>query len=188
VAGETLSAQSTAVEIGKVSAGSEIDVWTGELKAPDAPGRYVGYWRLRANGEVFGNSLWIEINVVESDIHHSSDESMAASSIIMPMPNSAFSNASAHVPSETAPSVTESAPTSMASTDDNISDAGSDDISLISMPSSSDDEDEALWHDTRSQTTAELAAAAAAQAAASPRAAAMDYVLLYDDNSSEGSE
>jgi len=128
------------------------------------------------------------INVVESDINHSSDESMAASSIIMPMPNSAFSHSSANVPSETAPSVTESAPASMTSTDDNISDAGSDDISLISMPSSSDDEDEALWHDTRSQTTAELAAAAAAQAAASPRAASMDYVLLYDDNSSEGSE
>jgi next-to-BRCA1 protein 1 len=60
VAGETLSAQSLTVELGKVSAGAEIDVWTGELKAPDAPGRYVGYWRLRANGEVFGNSLWIE--------------------------------------------------------------------------------------------------------------------------------
>lgn len=63
VAGEPLSverAQSMTVELGKVSAGAEIDVWTGELKAPDVPGRYVGYWRLRANGELFGNSLWIE--------------------------------------------------------------------------------------------------------------------------------
>jgi len=63
VAGEPLSierAQSMAVELGKVSAGAEIDVWTGELKAPDVPGRYVGYWRLRADGELFGNSLWIE--------------------------------------------------------------------------------------------------------------------------------
>ena len=136
------------------------------------------------------------INVVESDIHHSSEESMASSSIIMPVPNAASVHASANVPSETAHSVTESAPASVSSIDDSISDAGSD-VSLISMPSSSDDEDEALWHDTRSQTTAELAAAAAREAAASsaasPRApgstvTAMDYVVLYDDNSSEGSE
>ncbi|KIM47460.1 hypothetical protein M413DRAFT_22123 [Hebeloma cylindrosporum] len=203
VAGEPLSVektQSMTVELGKVSAGAEIDVWTGELKAPDVPGRYVGYWRLKANGELFGNSLWIDINVVESDSHHSAEESMASSSIIMPVPNAASLHASTHVPSETAHSVTESGPASISSIDDSISDAGSD-ISLISMPSSSDDEDEALWHDTRSQTTAELAAAAAARAAAtagssaaaSPRApgstvTAMDYVVLYDDNSSEGSE
>jgi len=68
------------------------------------------------------------------------------------------------------------------------------------MPSSpSSDEDEALWHDTRSYTTEELAAAAAARAnsnrtapsigdAASTPASAMDYVLLYDDNSSSESE
>ena len=138
------------------------------------------------------------INVVESDIHHSSEESMASSSVIMPMPNAASVHASTQVPSETAHSVTESIPASVSSIDDSISDAGSD-VSLISMPSSSEDEDEALWHDTRSQTTAELAAAAAAaqaaavSSAASPRApgstvTAMDYVVLYDDNSSEGSE
>jgi next-to-BRCA1 protein 1 len=142
--------------------------------------------------------LFFSINVVESDIHHSSEESMASSSIIMPMPNVASVHSSAHVPSETAHSVTESVPASISSIDDTISDAGSD-VSLISMPSSSDDEDEALWHDTRSQTTAELAAAAAAAktaaaaSAASPRApgstvTAMDYVVLYDDNSSEGSD
>jgi len=63
VAGEPLSAeraQSMTVELGKVAAGAEIDVWTGELKAPEVPGRYVGYWRLKANGELFGNSLWVE--------------------------------------------------------------------------------------------------------------------------------
>ncbi|KAF8167336.1 hypothetical protein B0H34DRAFT_681448 [Crassisporium funariophilum] len=184
VAGESLSTEkpaSTSVEVGKVSAGAEVDIWTGELKAPDAPGRYVGYWRLRADGELFGNSLWIEINVVESDSHHSSDESMAASSIIMPTASSAPQ--SEHIASTTVQSV--SAPSTMA-TDDNLSDAGSDNssISLISMPSSpSDDEDEALWHDSRSQTTAERAAAAAASAAGTP-ASAMDFVMLYDDNSS----
>jgi len=120
---------------------------------------------------------------------------MASSSIIMPAPSVTSVRASAHVTSETAHSVTESVPASISSIDDSISDAGSD-ISLVSMPSSSDDEDEALWHDTRSQTTAELAAAARAAAgslAASPRApgstvTAMDYVVLYDDNTSEESE
>ncbi|KDR85758.1 hypothetical protein GALMADRAFT_234824 [Galerina marginata CBS 339.88] len=184
VAGESLSAEKAStltVALGKVSAGAEIDVWTGELKAPDAPGRYVGYWRLRSDGEVFGSSLWIEINVVEAN-SHSSDESMASSSIIMPSASSATHIQ--QVGSTTVRSV--SAPTSVLSTEDNISDAGSD-ISLISMPSSpSDSEDEALWHDSRSQTTAELAAAAASGAAgnAANNASAIDYVMLYDDNSS----
>ncbi|KAJ3496639.1 hypothetical protein NLJ89_g10455 [Agrocybe chaxingu] len=172
------------VEVGKVASGAEIDIWTGELKAPDAPGRYVGYWRLKADGELFGNSLWIEINVVESDSHHSSDESMAASSIIMPTPPSVPHTE--HPPSLTAHTHSTQT-TSVVSTamEDNMSDAGSD-ISLISMPSSSEDEDEALWHDTRSQATTELAAAGTTRANASPsHASAMDYVLLYDDNSSE---
>jgi len=183
LAGESLSTQSASplsIELGKVCAGAEIDVWTGELKAPDAPGRYVGYWRLKADGEVFGNSLWIEINVVEADSHHSSDESMAASSIIMPTASSAPRS------HQVASTTIRSGPTSLTSTEDNISDAGSD-ISLISMPSSpSDSEDETLWHDSRSQTTAELAAAAAAAASApATPSSAIDYVLLYDDNSSE---
>lgn len=126
---------------------------------------------------------------MEADLHHSSDESLAASSIIMPGASS--TQPSEHVPSVTAH--TASITVSGVSTEDNISDAGSD-MSMISIPSSpSDDEDEELWHDSRSQTTAEraaLAAAAAAAASASPAASAsaMDYVLLYDDNSSSEEE
>ncbi|CAA7264849.1 unnamed protein product [Cyclocybe aegerita] len=198
VAGETLTAEkdkasSMVVEVGKVASGAEADIWTGELKAPDAPGRYVGYWRLKADGELFGNSLWIEINVVESDSHHSSGESMAASSIIMPTPPSVPHTE--HPPSLTAHThSTETTSVVSTATEDNMSDAGSD-ISLISMPSSSEDEDEALWHDTRSQATAELAAAGTTRANASPShtstagrsnsVSAMDYVLLYDDNSED---
>jgi len=86
------------------------------------------------------------------------------------------------------------------STEDNLSDAGSD-ISLISMPSSpSDDEDDAMWYETRSHATSDLAtqvadAGNAAQATggrpgraesttSTSAVTAMDYVLLYDDNSS----
>jgi hypothetical protein len=65
IAGDLLSAAVPArdeisVPVGKTGPGETIEVWTGELKAPDVPGRYVGYWRLRANGELFGNSLWVE--------------------------------------------------------------------------------------------------------------------------------
>jgi len=198
LAGDSLAANSTAakqsltVEVGKVTAGKEVDVWTGELKAPDAPGRYVGYWRLKADGDLFGNSLWIEINVAEADSQHSSDESMASSSIIMPTVSSAPQ--SHHVSSVTVTTLSAQSTSIASRSEDNLSDAGSD-ISLISMPSSpSDDEDDVMWHDTRSHTTSELTAAAAALAqttapngsAASPSAAAsMDYVLLYDDQSSE---
>jgi len=183
VAGDPLSDSALPpVVIGEVAAGAEFDVWTGELKAPDTPGRYVGYWRMKAEGELFGNSLWIEINVVESDSHHSSNDSMAASSVIMPVA-SPSAQQNEHVPSSVVYSLSA---TSTIATDDDISEIDSDScsISLISMPSSpSDDEDEALFHDCRSQTTAERAAAAAAAAPATP-ATGMDYVMLYDDNSS----
>jgi next to BRCA1 gene 1 protein len=115
------------------------------------------------------------INVVESD-HHSSDDSMAASSIIMPI-SSSSAQQSEHIPSTTVHSVSA---VSTIVTDDSISEIGSDSssVSLISMPSSpSDDEDEALFHDSRSHTTAHRAAATAPTSG-------MDYVMLYDDNSS----
>jgi len=161
--------------IGRVAAGAEYDVWTGDLKAPETPGRYVGYWRMKADGELFGNGLWIEINVVESDSHHSSNDSMAASSVIMPISPSA--QQSEHVPSTTVHSLSA---VSTIVTDDSVSEIGSDSssLSLISVPSSpSDDEDEALFHDSRSQTTADRGAATATNSG-------MDYVMLYDDNSS----
>ncbi|KAF8910162.1 hypothetical protein CPB84DRAFT_1958637 [Gymnopilus junonius] len=183
VAGESLSTEKASpapVVLGKVAAGADIEVWTGELKAPDAPGPYVGYWRLKADGEVFGDSLWIEINVVEAD-SHSSSESMASSSVIMPGVSSAPQ--SQHVASTTVR--TNSVPTDLTSTDDNMSDAGSD-VSLISMPSSpSVSDDDAMWHDTRSHATTELGGAAASGAPAQPsNSSAIDYVLLYDDSSS----
>ncbi|RXW18003.1 hypothetical protein EST38_g7864 [Candolleomyces aberdarensis] len=64
-----------AVKIGSAKPGQVVDVWTGELKAPEVAGRYVGYWRLRhgETKEVFGNSIWVEIQVVEAELH-SSDE------------------------------------------------------------------------------------------------------------------
>ena len=79
VAGDKLvSDENTKVKVGKVTAGEEIDIWTGDMKvrplfvssavcvahslqAPDVPGKYVSYWRLNdGNGNHFGHSLWAE--------------------------------------------------------------------------------------------------------------------------------
>lgn len=65
IAGDPLSTSASTdngatISVGKISPGELTDVWTWELKAPEVAGRYVGYWRLRANGELFGNSLWVE--------------------------------------------------------------------------------------------------------------------------------
>lgn len=60
--------------------------------------------------------------------------------------------------------------TDAAQSDDGMSDDSS--VSLISMPSS-EDIDDAIWEDSRSQVTVEQVSQA------------MEYVLLYDDNTSD---
>lgn len=67
-------------KVGVAHPGQDLDIWTGDLKvcaftqttmekdilltsakAPDVPGRYVGYWRLNdGQGNFFGSSVWIE--------------------------------------------------------------------------------------------------------------------------------
>jgi next-to-BRCA1 protein 1 len=79
-AGEKFSLESMKVKVGKVAAGVQVDVWTGELKvmnmhllsnedahvlhfyqAPETAGQYRGYWRLSdGEGSYFGHSLWVE--------------------------------------------------------------------------------------------------------------------------------
>lgn len=164
VAGDALviDKQSQISTVGSVKAGTEVDLWTGELKAPDAAGRYVGYWRLRdEHGNLFGNSIWIEINVAEVD---SSDNSLAASSIIMPHSAPALSRTGSGPAAST---TIDSTP----SIDDGSSD-GESDLSVISVQFSDDNEDDVVWEDSRSRASAE------------PAGQAMDFVLLYDDNSS----
>ena len=31
-----------------------------DLEAPEIPGRYVSYWRLRDSGTLFGDNIWLE--------------------------------------------------------------------------------------------------------------------------------
>jgi next-to-BRCA1 protein 1 len=118
------------------------------------------------------------INVAEAS-NHSSDESMTSSSIII-MPDAAASHSrAASVPESqgqatltptTAGSLMSFRPaTDGARSDDGMSDNSS--VSLISMPSS-EEVDDAVWEDSRSQVTVEQVSQA------------MEYVLLYDDNTS----
>ncbi|KDQ31174.1 hypothetical protein PLEOSDRAFT_1111699 [Pleurotus ostreatus PC15] len=196
VAGDTLSRGSlTPKSVGFVAGNTEVELSTGELKAPDTPGRYVSYWRLRAgNGGLFGNSIWIDITVQEPSRRSTSDFS-PSSSIIVPSKAQTASEAGAQpmpiteqnlssMPSSTSISAT----VSLASTNTDVaSDAGSvgSDVSLISMPSSSvadfdddeDEEDEAVvWEDSRSHFSNERPPTNAEN---------IEYVLLFDDNSSE---
>ncbi|KAF9055837.1 hypothetical protein BJ165DRAFT_1521806 [Panaeolus papilionaceus] len=171
VAGETLmqgNITPAAVNVGSVAPGAEAEISTGELKAPEVPGRYVSYWRLQTGEELFGNSLWVEIRVVEAD----SDSSMASSAVIMPSVSSATQSEN--------PPTTGTASTLSAM--DTLSDVGSDDSgSLISMP----DSDEEMWHDIPSHFSGTEAATSPAPApAASVPNAGADFVLLYDDRSS----
>ncbi|KAF8078982.1 hypothetical protein FPV67DRAFT_1404995 [Lyophyllum atratum] len=159
--------------VGPLKPGEEKNVWTCELKAPDAPGKYTSYWRLQDDkGQLFGDSIWVEIEVVNPSYSHI-DESLTSSSIIvMPDPTlpreSPTSPSSERVVSRSPTILTEEA------SDDGVSD--SDSVSLISMPSSEDEEDAVLWADSRARATADYVA---------EHTQAMEYVLLYDDNTSE---
>jgi hypothetical protein len=114
----------------------------------------------------------------------SDDVSLASSSIIMPTP--ALTRGTA--PSDTATVETQDRPASPGATsnvtvktettaDDAISDVGSDasSVSLISVPSSEDEDDE-IWQDSRSHVVVPEPERARA---------AMEYVVIYDEGSSE---
>ncbi|KAJ3867306.1 hypothetical protein EV359DRAFT_34766 [Lentinula novae-zelandiae] len=64
VAGESFAKDNTTIQpqsVGVVQPNEQIELWTGELKAPENPGRYVAYYRLRdGEGNLFGHSIWLE--------------------------------------------------------------------------------------------------------------------------------
>jgi len=190
IAGEALGMKKDGtVHVGSVKAGTEVELWTSELKAPDVAGRYVSYWRLRdGNGEVFGDSIWIDITVADAHLTDESDKSIAASLVVMPQSvhaaatersNGGSTSASAFVPgqimagnttlSRRSPTLATLSLPSSSSIDGVGSDTDSE-VSLVSIPSSSDGE---VWEDVApvgDNVTGNQA---------------IDYVLLYDDRSSE---
>ncbi len=46
-------------DVGKAAVSQAVDVWAGDLKAPEEPGVYDSFWRLRngENGEYFGHRV-----------------------------------------------------------------------------------------------------------------------------------
>ena len=49
------------VKVGTVGAGEEVELVSGEMKAPEVPGKYVSSWRLSdGKGNLFGHSIWVE--------------------------------------------------------------------------------------------------------------------------------
>ena len=157
VAGDKLMIDtSERFKVGSVPPGEEVDVWTGEMKAPDVPGKYISYWRLCDNkGRRFGHSIWIELVVffsvlaqalnnffsicvtepTKAPTSEEGSESLAASSIVMP--RSAPSNPSVPIPSH-----------DESTTAPLLSDASS--ISLIDVPSDDEDDDSEVYEDSRS--------------------------------------
>lgn len=84
IAGNRLAAfkdAPTRYKVGDVAPGSVVDVWAGDMKAPDEPGRYVSYWSLQdEEGYSFGHRVWCDIVVPELE----SDLSSHAGSITLP--------------------------------------------------------------------------------------------------------
>jgi hypothetical protein len=84
--GEAMTQDLTPVSIGSVKPGAEVEVSSQSLKAPELPGNYLSFWSLRTQGYViFGDALWININVVEQS--ETSQDGLSSSSI-MKMPES----------------------------------------------------------------------------------------------------
>lgn len=173
------------VKIGSVKVGDEVDLWTGELKAPDAPGRYVSYWRLKDEDGLFGANIWLDITVAETGqlSNDSSESSMTSSSvIIMPQLNSVANKD--ETSSQRSSSAAVTAPSNPRTVSDYAaSEAGSDTslVSLVSMPASSEED----WEDSR--TNVHVAPSVAGRSAGDGTLSeeAEEYVVLYDDSSSE---
>ncbi|QRW09121.1 Zinc finger, ZZ type protein [Ceratobasidium sp. AG-Ba] len=128
---------------GDFTPGKEIDVEV-EMKAPEEPGRYVSYWRLKTpEGEAFGARIWCDIVVAEMERAGSSGSSeVAASSIIIPhAPSMSAASASPtmhSLPSTIAPSVVDTA-----------------DVESIGSVES---DDSLIWEEVRQAELARLAA------------------------------
>lgn len=77
-------------EVGKVASGDAVDVWAGDLKAPEEAGVYNSFWRLMDSRThmFFGHRVWITIDVALPTTTTGSDEasnpSLSSSTLAMP--------------------------------------------------------------------------------------------------------
>lgn len=133
----------------------------------------MSYWRLHDGHEYFGTSIWVDIEVAElTHQDDASDESLAASSVIMPPAPSAGAGTQTSTRLSIITSTT--VPSSPASDDGSFDSS----MSLIDAPSSPSIEgldDEDIFQDSR-----EIVVSPANEASHD-----IEYVVLYDTSSSE---
>jgi len=142
------------VELAEVD--QEVDLWTGELKAPETPGHYIGYWCLVDDiGRVFGHSIWIDVTIAEPSPNASDNGSLSNSSVIMPQASSL-------------------AGTAVTAHSDAVSESS---ISIISTPAMTEGDED--WEDAGED-------AVPVRALRTTNEAGAEYVMLYDDASSDG--
>ncbi|KIY50445.1 hypothetical protein FISHEDRAFT_71503 [Fistulina hepatica ATCC 64428] len=177
------------VHVGSVKAGDTVELWTGELRAPEDPGRYISYWRLKdEQNSVFGAMVWIDITVQEST-EQGSSEQMSSSSVILPNPIQSVSPTavppplSVHSTQASASSSTSAfctlnpAPSECGSFSDSESD-----LSILGG-SSAYDSDDGLWEDSRMNVRSNVKVNPASPATAD-NIPSSDYVVLFDTGSS----
>ncbi|KAJ4002254.1 hypothetical protein F5050DRAFT_1558953 [Lentinula boryana] len=181
VAGESFAKDNSAIQpqlVGAVQPNEQIDLWTGELKAPEIPGRYVAYYRLRdGEGNLFGHSIWLDISVSGTSHTDSSDtlassEGYLSSSSIMVMPQG---------PSTPSAAVNSGDHEAVDISDNDSETSGS----LLSVPDS--DSDEELWQDSRTSVFVERQNAES-QATLRETQQPDEYVVLYDETISSEEE
>ncbi|KAJ3851824.1 hypothetical protein EV368DRAFT_42270 [Lentinula lateritia] len=208
VAGESFAKDNTTIQpqsVGVVQPNEQIELWTEELKAPENPGRYVAYYRLRdGEGNLFGHSIWLDITVSEAfqrdspETLASSDYLSSSSIIIMPRaaptPSSAPANSGANgngAPEELHRNSTPDSPVtalSAHSVSDDVETSDNDSETSGSLLDVTDsDSDEELWQDSR---TSVLVEGHGAEYQATIRATTLpdEYVVLYDEATSSEEE
>jgi len=158
--------------VGKVEPGAFVDIYAGDMKAPETPGMYVSYWRLSdGSNKPFGQSIWCDIVVptIERSVH----ESLSSSEVIMPVAAPERSNASAALDAaspDSAPSNTVPSTPTMRS-DTSSSEDGESSISLLDEFETASDA--GFWDESRSQVIQP------------PHNGDVEYVVLYDDESTD---
>jgi len=175
VAGDRMAASDDAplqYHVGLVEPGDFSYVTAMDLKAPETPGQYVGYWRLvDGDGTRFGNSVWCNITVAEPEVYNDvRNDSLSSSEVIMPAVATSRTGGS-DVFSSAAVTAAEEVP--LSSVPSTSSDAGDSSTSLLDEFETASDEE--LWETSRSQVVH-------AGQVVEPDT---EYVVLYDSSDEE---
>ncbi|THH05229.1 hypothetical protein EW145_g4951 [Phellinidium pouzarii] len=159
--------------IGEIGPGVTVDVYASDMKAPDIPGKYVGYWRLNDGTKPFGQSVWCDIMVSVQEGPTRLHKSLATSEVIMPEPSPTGPIVGDNLVRAETPEV-EVSPTTPATPTMSmgvpLSDYDSTDSLLDEFETTSDDE---FWEASREHV------------GVSGQTTDREYVVLYDNESTD---